>query len=116
MRLKGGLPKTGLPAFPALCALACIAVALACASIQGGGDTSFADECRHCHGANLQGIHGVRAYCGRCHDLAPIAPGEVSEGARREVLHSEPHVHKTANLFKSTPSCFNCHRRDWSDF
>lgn len=96
----------------ALVTIAAIAALIVtCASLRGKEEHSFGEDCMHCHGDRLQGINNVKAHCGQCHDLAPLAPEGVRDQARKETLLSEPHVHTTKNLFKSTPSCFNCHRR-----
>ncbi len=71
----------------------------------------FGDACKHCHGKRLQGIRNVKLYCGECHDLKPIRPGDITNAERKEAVLSEPHIHKTKNMFQGTPSCFDCHRR-----
>ncbi len=86
-------------------------VLITCATLSEKKAHSFGDDCKHCHGERLQGIHNTRAYCGQCHDLKPLAAADVQDEARKETLLSEPHIHTTKNVFNSTPSCFNCHRR-----
>lgn len=75
---------------------------------------SYGDECKHCHGENLQGINNIKSYCGQCHDHLFMKPDEISSIEIKNAVFSGPHPHKTDNIFKSTPSCFYCHRR--SDF
>ncbi len=115
MRLNQGRRKAVVFALPAIAAVACAAIVIACASLPSGDDLSFAGECAHCHGERLQGVHNVKARCGKCHELAPLAPDAVENPGRKEALFSEPHIHTTKNLFAGTPSCFNCHRRHWKD-
>lgn len=83
----------------------------ACSFFRPAEEHSFGDECKHCHGEKLQGVHNVKATCGQCHDLKPIRPEEITDAARKEAVLSEPHIHRVKNMFSSTPSCFNCHRR-----
>lgn len=75
---------------------------------------SFGDECKHCHGDNLQGINNIKLYCGQCHDQLNLKPEEITVIEIKNAIFSRPHPHITDNIFKSTPSCFYCHRR--SDF
>ncbi len=90
--------------------LAVLALALfTCSSAQKLD--SFTETCAHCHGSKLQGVHNYVQVCGKCHDLKPLAPGDIMDKTRREAVLSEPHIHKNKNMFRPTPSCFNCHRK-----
>lgn len=71
----------------------------------------YGDECKHCHGEQLQGIQNVKAYCGECHDPLKMRMDEIQVQERKDAILSGAHVHNTDNIFKSTPSCFYCHRR-----
>lgn len=71
----------------------------------------YGDECKHCHGEQLQGIQNVRAYCGECHDPLKMRMDEIQVQERKDAIFNGAHVHNTDNIFKSTPSCFYCHRR-----
>jgi hypothetical protein len=77
-------------------------------------DSAYGKECVHCHGDTLQGIKNVKRYCGECHTLRPLSIGAIKSNEMKNVLLGEPHIHKTENIFSSTPSCFSCHRK--SDF
>ena len=72
---------------------------------------SSGDECRHCHGEQLQGIQNIKDSCSECHEKLNMKPGEIQVKERKEAVLNGPHPHKTDNVFKSTPSCFFCHRR-----
>lgn len=72
---------------------------------------SYGDECKHCHGEQLQGIQNVKAYCGECHDPLKMRMDEIQVQERKDAIFNGAHVHDTDNIFKSTPSCFYCHRR-----
>jgi len=82
-----------------------------CKSLSVGEKHSFGDECRHCHGENLQGIQNVKATCNECHKTLRIKPEEIQVQERKDAVLNGSHPHKTDNMFKSTPSCFFCHRR-----
>lgn len=71
----------------------------------------FGDECKHCHGENLQGIQNVKSACSECHEKLKMKPEEMKVQERIDAVINGPHPHKTDNMFKSTPSCFFCHRR-----
>ena len=73
---------------------------------------AYGDECSHCHGKRLEGNRNVRRQCGGCHDLSPLPVEKIESAKIRETVLSEPHVHKTRNMFSNTPSCFLCHRQD----
>ncbi|TAL33451.1 MAG: hypothetical protein EPN93_13810 [Spirochaetes bacterium] len=98
-----------IPALLLSCTLAC--VLFTCSSAQKLD--SFTETCAHCHGDRLQGVHNTVVACGDCHDLSigPLSPDKMKDKIKREAVLSEPHIHKTKNMFRSTPSCFNCHRR-----
>jgi len=72
---------------------------------------SYGDECKHCHGDQLQGNQNVKSNCGDCHDPLKMKPEEMKNQERIDAVFNGAHPHKTDNMFKSTPSCFNCHRR-----
>lgn len=72
---------------------------------------SYGDECKHCHGDQLQGVQNVKDKCGECHEPFTMKPEEMKVQERIDAVFSGAHPHKTDNMFKSTPSCFNCHRR-----
>ncbi len=71
----------------------------------------YGDECKHCHGEELQGIQNVKAYCGECHDPLKMRMDEIQVQERKDAILNGAHLHNTDNIFKSTPSCFYCHRR-----
>lgn len=73
---------------------------------------SYGDECKHCHGDRLQGIQNVKEYCGECHDPLKMSIGQIQVQERKDAVLNGAHVHTTDNIFKSTPSCFYCHRRN----
>ena len=72
---------------------------------------SYGDECKHCHGDQLQGNQNVKQNCGECHDTLKMKPEEMKNQERIDAVFNGAHPHKTDNMFKVTPSCFNCHRR-----
>lgn len=72
---------------------------------------SYGDECKHCHGDQLQGVQNVKQTCGECHDPLKMKPEEIKVQERIDAVFNGAHPHKTDNMFKSTPSCFYCHRR-----
>ena len=72
---------------------------------------SYGDECKHCHGERLQGVQNVRSGCGHCHQELKMKPEEMKVQERIDAVFNGAHVHRTDNIFKSTPSCFYCHRR-----
>jgi len=72
---------------------------------------SYGDECKHCHGDQLQGNQNVKEKCGECHDKLTMKPEEMKVQERIDAVVNGAHPHKTDNMFKSTPSCFYCHRR-----
>lgn len=74
-------------------------------------DSAYGKECVHCHGDSLQGIKNTKRYCGECHTLRPLPIDAIASVEMKNVLLGEPHIHKAANIFSSTPSCFSCHRR-----
>ena len=76
------------------------------------GEHQYGDECKHCHGDRLQGIQNVKQYCGECHDPLKMSMGEIQVQERKDAILNGAHVHNTDNIFKSTPSCFYCHRRN----
>jgi hypothetical protein len=98
-----------VPCLAALLAAAMIFTA--CALTRDLRTDEFSSKCSHCHGENLQGINNAREYCGRCHDSsAPLPVESLPDSETKSVLMSEPHVHRAANLYTGTPSCFYCHR------
>lgn len=72
---------------------------------------SYGDECKHCHGDQLQGNQNVKRKCSECHDPLQMKPSEMKAQERIDAVFNGAHPHKTDNMFKSTPSCFYCHRR-----
>ena len=72
---------------------------------------SYGDECRHCHGDQLQGNQNVKKNCGECHDTLKMKPEEMKAQERIDAVFNGAHQHKTDNMFRSTPSCFFCHKR-----
>jgi hypothetical protein len=75
-------------------------------------EKSFIDDCKHCHGEKLQGIHNVKDYCGECHDLSPLPVEKIQVEERKRGVNFEIHVHKTRNIFSGTPSCYFCHKKN----
>lgn len=90
-----------------------IAATAAMLSCRSGtvGEHSYGDECKHCHGEHLQGIQNVKSYCGECHDPLKMRMDEIQVQERKDAIFNGAHVHNTDNIFRSTPSCFYCHRR-----
>jgi hypothetical protein len=73
---------------------------------------SYGADCAHCHGEKLEGNKNTKLLCGDCHDLTPLPVEEMKSEKMKEIVLSEPHVHKTKNMFSNTPSCFLCHRQN----
>ena len=95
-----------------LLSLSMFIIPIACKSPAVKEKNSYGDECRHCHGKELQGIHNVKKYCGQCHDELTLRPDQIKLQERKDGVFNGIHDHKTDNVFKSTPSCFFCHRRN----
>ena len=93
------------------------ALLMNCASSRSPVDgNSPGFDCTHCHGGNLAGVRNTGERCGSCHDLKPLDAATVASPAIREIIDREPHVHRTKNMFRPTPSCFMCHRQtDWQE-
>ena len=95
-----------------LISLSLIAFTITMCKSFGAEEThSYGDECKHCHGDRLQGVQNVKKTCGECHDSFHMKPEEMKVQERIDAVFNGAHPHRTDNMFKSTPSCFYCHRR-----
>ncbi|HPS56891.1 MAG TPA: hypothetical protein PK514_02195 [Spirochaetota bacterium] len=94
-----------------LAALLILSAAIVTCKSRTVEEHSYGDECKHCHGEQLQGIQNIKAYCGECHDPLKMSMDQIQVQERKDAILNGAHVHKTDNIFKSTPSCFYCHRR-----
>ena len=84
---------------------------ISCALFRDFKTDNFTNKCTHCHGDQLQGINNTKATCGKCHDTSvPLSPENISDPEKKETVLSDPHIHKTKNIYSGTPSCFYCHR------
>lgn len=84
-----------------------------CSSSQNKeGENAFAGECGHCHGKKLEGIYNTKSYCGQCHEVKKLPSDKITNQSIKDIILSEPHIHKTKNIFNGTPSCFFCHRKN----
>lgn len=81
-----------------------------CRSLRVEQKHEYGDECKHCHGDRLQGVQNIKQSCGECHNPLRMKPSEMKSNERIEAVFNGAHPHKTDNMFKSTPSCFYCHR------
>ena len=101
--------KSDIIAIVSACTL--LFAAVMCKSSGKAEQHSYGDECKHCHGDRLQGNQNVKAACGECHDPLKMSPKEMTAKERIDAVFNGAHPHKTDNMFKSSPSCFYCHRR-----